>query len=69
MKVVKYDELIKETKEELEELLKKERDVRIYRMIKVIYLLKTSPNIQLKDVSEKLAISIQSVKKYLETYH
>ena len=65
MKVVKYDELIKETKEELEELLKKERDVRIY----MIYLLKTSPNIQLKDVSEKLAISIQSVKKYLETYH
>jgi len=68
MRVVKYDKLIKETKEELEELLKKERDARIYRMIKVIYLLKTSPNIQLKDVSEKLAISIQSVKKYWGLY-
>ena len=68
MKVVKYDKLIKESKEELEELLRKERDVRIYRMIKVIYLLKTTPNIQLKDVSEKLDISIQSVKKYWGLY-
>ena len=31
MRVVKYKEMIKESKEELEELLKKEKDVRIYR--------------------------------------
>jgi len=68
IKVVKYDKLIKESKEELEELLRKKRDVRIYRMIKVIYLLKTTANIQLKDVSEKLDISIQSIKKYWGLY-
>jgi len=32
MRVVKYDKLIKGPKEELEELLKKERDIRIYIM-------------------------------------
>jgi len=37
MRVVKYKEIIKESKEELEELLKKEKDIRIYRRIKVIY--------------------------------
>ncbi|GAB6045814.1 hypothetical protein JCM11957_14120 [Caminibacter profundus] len=63
MRVVKYKELIKESVEELEELLRKEKDERIYKRIKVIYLLKKTPNIQLKDVSEKLDISIQSVKK------
>ena len=68
MRVVKYKEIIKESKEELEELLKKEKDVRIYRRIKVIYLLKTTPKIQLKDVSEKLDISIQSAKKYWGLY-
>ena len=68
MRVVKYKELIKESIEELEKLLKKEKDVRIYKRIKVIYLLKKSPNIQLKDVSEKLDISIQSVKKYWGLY-
>jgi len=40
MGILRYDRLIKESKEELEELLKKERDVRVYRRIKVIYLLK-----------------------------
>ena len=68
MGILKYDKLIKESKEELEELLKKEKDVRIYRRIKVIYLLKTTPKIQLKDVSEKLDISIQSAKKYWGLY-
>ncbi|WP_459886322.1 IS630 family transposase, partial [Caminibacter profundus] len=51
-----------------EELLRKEKDERIYKRIKVIYLLKKTPNIQLKDVSEKLDISIQSVKKYWGLY-
>ncbi|GAB6045884.1 helix-turn-helix domain-containing protein [Caminibacter profundus] len=68
MRVVKYKELIKESVEELEELLRKEKDERIYKRIKVIYLLKKTPNIQLKDVSEKLDISIQSVKKYWGLY-
>ena len=68
MGILKYDKLIKESKEELEELLKKEKDVRIYRRIKVIYLLKTTPKIQLKEVSEKLDISIQSAKKYWGLY-
>jgi len=60
--------LIKESVEELEKLLKKERDVRIYRRIKVIYLLKKTPNVQLKDISERMGISIQSVKKYWGLY-
>ena len=68
MRVVKYDKLIKESVEELEALLKKEKDVRINTRIKVIYLLKKTPKIQLKDVSEKLDISIQSVKKYWRLY-
>jgi len=68
MGILIYKKLIKESKEELEELLRKERDVRIYIRIKVIYLLKTIPNIQLKDVSEKLDISLQSVKKYWGLY-
>ena len=45
MGILRYDRLIKESKEELEELLKKERDVRVYRRIKVIYLLKKTPKI------------------------
>ena len=68
MRVVKYNQLIKESVEELEALLRKEKDVRINRRIKVIYLLKKTPKIQLKDVSEKLDISIQSVKKYWGLY-
>ncbi len=65
MRVVNYDKLIKES---VEELLKKEKDIIIYRRIRVIYLLKKTPNIQLKDVSEKLDISIQSAKKYWKLY-
>ena len=68
MGILRYDRLIKESKEELEELLKKERDVRVYRRIKVIYLLKKTPKIQLKDVSEKLDINVQTVKKYWGLY-
>jgi transposase len=68
MGILKYDKLIKESVEELEELLKKEKDARIYRRLKVIYLLKKTPNIQLKDVSNKIDISIQSVKKYWGLY-
>jgi len=68
MGILRYDRLIKESKEELEELLKKERDVRVYRRVKVIYLLKTIPKIQLKDVSEKLDINVQTVKKYWGLY-
>ena len=68
MGILRYDRLIKESKEELEELLKKERDVRVYKRIKVIYLLKKTPKIQLKDVSEKLDINVQTVKKYWELY-
>jgi len=45
MGILRYDRLIKESKEELEELLKKERDVRVHRRIKVIYLLKKTPKI------------------------
>ena len=68
MGILRYDKLIKESVEELEELLRKERDVRIYRRIKVIYLLKKTPNVQLKDISERMEISIQSVKKYWGLY-
>ena len=68
MRILRYEKLIKESVEELEELLRKERDVRIYKRIRVIYLLKKTPNIQLKDVSEKMEISIQSVKKYWGLY-
>jgi len=68
MGILRYDRLIKESVEELEKLLKKERDVRIYRRIKVIYLLKKTPNVQLKDISERMGISIQSVKKYWGLY-
>jgi predicted transcriptional regulator len=64
MGILRYNELIKESKEELEYLLKKERDVRVYRRIRVIYLLKITPKIQLKEVSKRMEISIQSVKKY-----
>ena len=38
-------ELIKESVEELEELLKKEKDARVYRRIRVIYLIKTMENL------------------------
>ena len=70
MGILRYNKLIKESVEELEQLLKKERDVRIYRRIQVIYLLKKTPNVQLKDISERMGISIQSAKKYWgETYH
>ena len=68
MGILKYDKLIKESVEELEALLKKEKDARMYIRIKVIYLLKKTPNIQLKDVSKKMDISIQSVKKYWGLY-
>ena len=68
MGILKYNKLIKESIEELEALLKKEKDVRVYKRIKVIYLLKKTPNIQLKDVSVKMDISIQSVKKYWGLY-
>ena len=68
MGILKYDKLIKESIEELESLLKKEKDVRIYKRIKVIYLLKKRPNIKLKDVSEKLDISLESAKKYWGLY-
>ena len=68
MGILRYNKLIKESVEELEQLLKKERDVRIYRRIQVIYLLKKTPNVQLKDISERMEISIQSAKKYWGLY-
>jgi len=68
MGILRYNKLIKESIEELEQLLRKERDVRIYRRIKVIYLLKKTPNVQLKDISERMEISIQSAKKYWGLY-
>ena len=54
MGILRYNKLIKENLEELEELLRKEKDARIYKRLKVIYLLKKTPNIQLKDISEKI---------------
>jgi hypothetical protein len=48
MGILRYNKLIKESVEELEQLLRKEKDARIYKRIKVIYLLKKIPNIQLK---------------------
>jgi len=68
MGILRYEKLIKESVEELEELLKKEKDARIYRRLRVIYLLKTIPKVQLKEVSEKVGISIQSAKKYWGLY-
>jgi predicted transcriptional regulator len=56
MGILRYNKLIKESLEELEQLLRKEKDVRIYKRLKLIYLLKKTPNIQLKDISEKLDI-------------
>ena len=65
---VDYPRIIKESKEELERLLKKEKDVRKYRKIKAIYLLKTIPKVTLKKVAERLDLKYQTIKEYWREY-
>ena len=65
---VDYPRIIKESAEELEELLKKERDVRKYRKIRAIYLLKTIPNATLGKVAERLDLKYQTIKEYWREY-
>ena len=65
---VKYKEIIRENVEELEELLKKEKDIRKYRKIKSIYLLKTLPNATLGEVADKLDLKYQTIKQYWREY-
>ena len=65
---VEYSKIIKESAEELEKLLKKEKDVRKYRKIKVIYLLKTISNATLSKVEEILDLKYQRVKQYWREY-
>ena len=48
--------LIKESVEELEKLLKKEKDARVYRRIRVIYLIKTMENPKLEDIAKQVGI-------------
>jgi hypothetical protein len=48
--------IIKESEEELKELLRKEKDARVYRRIRVIYLIKTMEKPTLKKVAEKVGI-------------
>ena len=61
-------ELIKESVEELEELLKKEKDARVYRRIKVIYLIKTLENPKLKEIANIVGIVKKTAFDYWDWY-
>ena len=65
---VDYPRIIKESEEELKKLLKKEKDVRKYRKIKAIYLLKTIPNATLGKAAERLDLKYQTIKEYWREY-
>ena len=54
--------LIKESIEKLEKLLKKEKDARVYRRIRVIYLIKTMENPKLQEIAEKVGIENLEIK-------
>jgi transposase len=61
-------ELIKESVEELEELLKKEKDARVYRRIRVIYLIKTLENPKLKEIANIVGIVKKTAFEYWDWY-
>ena len=60
--------LIKESVEELEKLLKKEKDTRVYRRIRVIYLIKTMENPKLQEIAEKVGIVKKTAFEYWDWY-
>ena len=60
--------LIKESVEELEKLLKKEKDARVYRRIRVIYLIKTMENPKLQEIAEKVGIVKKTAFEYWDWY-
>jgi transposase len=60
--------LIKESVEELEKLLKKEKDVRVHRRIRVIYLIKTMENPKLQEIAEKVGIVKKTAFEYWDWY-
>jgi len=61
-------EIIKESIEELRELLKKEKDARVYRKIKAIYLIKTLDKPKLKEIGEMIGMSKKAVFDYWSEY-
>ena len=61
-------EIIKESVEELEELLRKEKDARVYRRIRVIYLIKTIENPKLEEIAEKVGIVKKTAFEYWDWY-
>jgi hypothetical protein len=61
--------MIKESEEELRELLRKEKDARVYRRIRVIYLIKTMKNPTLKKVAEKVDIVKKTAFDYWNWYN
>ena len=60
--------LIKESVEELEKLLKKERDARVYRRIRVIYLIKTMENPKLEEIANQVGIVKKTAFEYWNWY-
>jgi len=60
--------LIKESVEELEKLLKKEKDARVYRRIRVIYLIKTMENPKLEDIAKQVGIVKKTAFEYWDWY-
>jgi|GEM_PF-6119352 len=60
--------LIRESLEELKQILEREKDIRVKRRIKVIYLLKSLPNVRLKEVAQIIGVSLETVKKYWRLY-
>jgi transposase len=60
--------LIKESKEELEQLLKKEKDVRVYKRLRVIYLIKTMDNPKLQDIAQIVGIVKKTAFEYWDWY-
>jgi len=60
--------LIKESVEKLEELLKKEKDARVYRRIRVIYLIKTMENPKLEKIAKQVGIVKKTAFDYWDWY-
>jgi len=60
--------LIKESKEQLEQLLKKEKDVRVYKRIRVIYLIKTMDNPKLQEIAQIVGIVKKTAFEYWDWY-
>jgi len=60
--------LIKESKEQLEQLLKKEKDARVYKRIRVIYLIKTMDNPKLQEIAQIVGIVKKTAFEYWDWY-